>query len=181
MAAIYIFDGMIEDVSSERDTTFLIVSYMQVQENRGMGQTVRIAVSPRTIVLNMNGVPVREPVFSVGMMINAVVSPTMSRSIPPQTTAYLVDIVTESMPENIVTGRIVNVDRNERNFTVIRDQDSISGIRFNVPEDAQILDKQGRPMNFLRLVPGMRVRVRHADFMTASIPPQTTAFEVQVL
>ena len=44
MAAIYIFDGIIEDVSSERDTTFLIVSYMQVQENRGMGQTVRIAV-----------------------------------------------------------------------------------------------------------------------------------------
>ena len=29
--------------------------------------------------------------------------------------------------------------------------------------------------------PGLRVRVRHATFMTASIPPQTTAFEIQIL
>lgn len=39
----------------------------------------------------------------------------------------------------------------------------------------------GRPMNFSGLVSGLRVRVRHAAFMTASIPPQTTAFEIRVV
>ena len=36
-------------------------------------------------------------------------------------------------------------------------------------------------MGFSRLFPGLRVRVRHANFMTASIPPQTTALEVRVI
>ena len=54
-------------------------------------------------------------------------------------------------------------------------------IRFNVPEDVLIFDRLGRRINFSKLVPGMRVRVRHATFMTASIPPQTTAFEIRVL
>ncbi|MDE6220792.1 MAG: hypothetical protein K2G51_10280, partial [Lachnospiraceae bacterium] len=54
-------------------------------------------------------------------------------------------------------------------------------IRFNVADDAQILNGMGRPMHFDNLVPGLRVRVRHAAFMTMSIPPQTTAFEVRVV
>lgn len=31
------------------------------------------------------------------------------------------------------------------------------------------------------LKPGMMVRVMHANFMTFSIPPQTTALQVQIL
>jgi hypothetical protein len=54
-------------------------------------------------------------------------------------------------------------------------------MRFNLSDDAQILNPMGRPMNFENLVPGLRVRVRHANFMTMSIPPQTTAFEVRVI
>ena len=36
-------------------------------------------------------------------------------------------------------------------------------------------------IDFNGLVPGMRVEVRYANFMTNSIPPQTTALEVKVL
>ena len=36
----------------------------------------------------------------------------------------------------------------------------------------------GRRTDFSGLIPGLRVRIRHASFMTASIPPQTTAFEI---
>lgn len=63
----------------------------------------------------------------------------------------------------------------------MRDGNLSSIIRFNVADDAQILNGLGRSMNFANLVPGLRVRVRHADFMTMSIPPQTTAFEVRVI
>ena len=83
--------------------------------------------------------------------------------------------------DNITIGRIIDIDRESRNFTTISDGDRSSIIRFNVPENAQIFDIFGRRMNFSRLTPGMRVQVRHASFMTLSIPPQTTAFLVRVI
>lgn len=84
-------------------------------------------------------------------------------------------------PDNITIGRIIDVNREYRNFTVVAGRNLSSTIRFNVPMRARILDIFGRPMDFARLMPGWRVQVRHASFMTASIPPQTTAFEVRVI
>ena len=82
---------------------------------------------------------------------------------------------------NIVVGRIIDIDRQNRSFTTISDGSLSSVIRFNVPANAQIFDLFGRPTNLSRLTPGMRVRVRHASFMTASIPPQTTAFVIRMI
>ena len=68
-----------------------------------------------------------------------------------------------------------------RNFTTISDGDFTSIIRFNVPPNTPITNRMGRNIDFMGLIPGMRVEVRHANFMTAGIPPQTTALEVKVL
>lgn len=83
--------------------------------------------------------------------------------------------------DSVTSGSILDIDRNNRSFTTIRDRDFSSRIRFNVPEDVMIMNRSGRPVGFSSMTPGMRVRVRHANFMTASIPPQTTAFEIQIL
>lgn len=87
----------------------------------------------------------------------------------------------QNRPGNITIGRIIDIDRQNRSFTTVTDRDLSSVIRFNVPEEARIFDLFGRPINFSQLRPGMRVRVRHASFMTLSIPPQTTAFVIQVI
>lgn len=105
----------------------------------------------------------------------------MTRSIPPQSNAFMIRIMQRQLPDSVTVGRIIDIDRQNRNFTTIGDNNRSSIIRFNVPEDARIFDIAGRPMNFSRLMPGMRVRVRHASFMTASIPPQTTASEIRVI
>ena len=84
------------------------------------------------------------------------------------------------IPDNVATGTILQINRQDRNFTMARDDNLSSVIRFNVPEDARIVNRNGRPIEFSRLMPGMRVWVRHANFMTNSIPPQTTAFEIRV-
>ncbi|MBQ7955762.1 MAG: hypothetical protein IJ282_08420 [Lachnospiraceae bacterium] len=89
--------------------------------------------------------------------------------------------IRQNRPDNITIGRIVDVDRQSRSFTTISDRDLSSVIRFNVPREARIFDIFGRPMNFSELRPGMRVQVRHAAFMTLSIPPQTTAFVIRVI
>ena len=44
-----------------------------------------------------------------------------------------------------------------------------------------ILDRRGNRIQLENLRPGQMVRIEHATFQTASIPPQTTAFRVQVL
>ncbi len=81
----------------------------------------------------------------------------------------------------VVIGTIAEVDQKKRNFMTMREGDFYTMIQFNVPEDALIFDCLGKPMNFSELCPTMNVKVCHADFMTASIPPQTVAYEIRVL
>ena len=185
MPFIHISNGRIDNISTEGDTSFVTVTYRDRSDNRGGNrrneQTVRMVVNSRTIVLNENAAPIRPSRLRVGMIVNAIISSVMTRSIPPQSVAFIIEIVERTQPDSITTGRILDVDGNNRSFTTISDRDVSSIIRFNVPEDAVITDRSGRPINFSRLNAGMRVRVRHANFMTASIPPQTTAFEVRVL
>lgn len=84
-------------------------------------------------------------------------------------------------PQNDITvGVILDVNRQNRSFSTISNGNPLSIITFNVPNNAFIFDRFGRPLEFNRLMPGMRVWVRHANFMTYSIPPQTTAYEIRV-
>lgn len=211
MPVINISNGRIINISTERENTFVTVTYRDNSENRQNEQTVVLVVGPRTIILNSNGNLVSASALRVGMTINATISSAMTRSNPPQSNAYLIVTIRQfgqgpgpkppeprpprpqtprpqpprpqpqPRPEDVTVGNIINVERNNRSFTTISDRDFSSIIRFNVPENTPIFDRAGRPINFSRLTPGMRVRVRHANFMTASIPPQTTAFEISVL
>lgn len=181
VSVINITNGRIDDISTERNTTFVTVTYADRSSVIRPDQTVRLIVNNNTIILNENGNSVPVSTLRTGMIINATISSAMTRSIPPQATAFLIRIVRRPMRDNITVGRILDVNRQNRNFTTIRDGNLSSIIQFNVPENAIIFDRLGRPMDFSRLSPGMRVRVRHAAFMTASIPPQTTAFEVRVV
>ena len=181
MPTFNISNGTIQDISFERDTSFVTVSYRDEQGSRGNEQTIRLVVRPRTVILNPNGIPVPATTLRIGMIINASVSSAMTRSIPPQATAYVIKIVRRPSMDTTTVGRILDIDGRNRSFTTMSDRDFSSIIRFNLADNARIFDRMGRPMNFSGLSPGMRVRVRHANFMTASIPPQTTAFEVRVL
>lgn len=181
MPVTHITNGTIENISAERGNTFILVTYMGGRRNRREEQTIRLVVRPRTIILNARGEPVPASSLREGMNINASFSSDMTRSIPPQANAYLIRIMGRPMPDNITIGRILDINRNDRGFTTITDRDFSTVIRFNSSDNTIFLDRFGRPMNFSGLNPGMRVRVRHANFMTASIPPQTTAFEVRVL
>ena len=81
----------------------------------------------------------------------------------------------------ISQGRIVDIDKAERNFTTISDGNFASITRYHVDDNVKVFERMGRNIGFEGLRPGMRVEVKHAEFMTASIPPQTTAYEVIVL
>lgn len=174
-------NGFIESIDRDRGTTFLTISYSDRRNQRRRNQTIRLVVSNNTLILDEfnNRIPASR--LTRGMIVNASFSSATTRSIPPQANAFRIQIVSRPPVRNVVVGRILNIDRANRAFTTISDADPSSVIRFNVPMEARIWDIFGRPMNFSNLVPGLRVRVNHAPFMTASIPPQTTAYEIRVI
>lgn len=176
-STIHITNATIDNITREGSTRFVTVTYI----DQRVRQTVTLIVNNSTIILSENSRPVPVVTLQTGTTIDAVISSAMTRSIPPQATAFLIKIIRQPMRDNITTGTILDVNRQNRNFTTIQNGNLSSIIRFNVPKNTVVLNRNGIPMNFSRLVPGMRIRVRHASFMTASIPPQTTAFEVRVL
>lgn len=172
-------NGIIENIESGRNGSFVIVSYRDCPTCSG--ETIRLNIGNNTTILSENGDRISVSDLRVGMTINAAFSSAATRSIPPQSFAYVIQVVRRRQNDNVTVGRIVDVDRQNRSLTTLSDGNLSSVIRFNVADNAQIFNAFGRPMNFSGLVPGLRVRVRHAAFMTASIPPQTTAFEVRVI
>lgn len=175
-----ITNGTIEEIAAGRNGSFVLVSYRDCP-NCGRDNEIRLNISGNTVIMDegSNQIPLGD--LSVGMTVNAAFSNATTRSIPPQSAAYVIQVVGRPRDEHVTVGRIVDVDRRGRSFTTISDGNLSTVIRFNLADDAQILNGMGRPMNFANLVPGLPVRVRHANFMTMSIPPQTTAFEVRVV
>lgn len=180
-AMLHLTNGLIEDIDSDRNNTLVTVSYTDCVNCNRRDQRVRLVVGNNTVIFNESGNRIRPRDLERGMIIDATFSSAMTRSIPPQATAYVIRVVRRPREENITEGRIVDVNRRNRNFTVIRDGRRPEAIQFNVTNDTRFFNSSGRPIDFSNLIPGLRVRVRHANFMTASIPPQTTAFEVRVI
>lgn len=189
--------GRIDDITRDNRNTLITVSYA---DNRGMDndrnpnrdrerdmdrsrfqQQIRMVVNNRTLIFDEFGNTIRPGELQRDMTINAIVSSAMTRSLPPQANAYVIRILRRPVSDNVITGRIIDIDRNSRMFTTITGNNPASIVRFSVPNNTPVFDMQGRPMGFSRLFPGLRVQVRHAAFMTASIPPQTTAREIRVI
>jgi small nuclear ribonucleoprotein (snRNP)-like protein len=85
------------------------------------------------------------------------------------------------MPYNVTVDRIIDIDL-DNNFLYTGDlNDMLKQMRFVITDSTVILDKYDNRIQLEDLGPGQMVRIEHAIFQTASIPPQTTAFLIQVL
>lgn len=179
MADIRIRDGVIEDINEERGATFVAVRYHSMPGP--ITQRVVLVVSRDTMIFDENGrrIPARE--LEEGMVIDAVISEAMTRSIPPQSQAIRIRVKERVRNSDVTFGRILEVNDRENFILVMRNQNPSSLIRFNVGPDTRIEDLFGRRIRLSQLVPGLRVRVEHAGFMTASIPPQSPAFEIRMV
>ena len=178
---LHLTNGIIEELDYDRNNTLITVSYTDCVNCNRREYTIRLVVGNNTAIFDENGRRIRPRDLMTGMVINATYSSEMTRSIPPQATAYMIRVVKQPQQENITEGRVVDINRRNQNFTVITDSRRPDVIQFNVSENTRFFNGFGRPMDFADLIPGLRIRVRHASYMTASIPPQTTAFEVRVI
>ena len=179
----YLNNGTIEDIFTDRNSTIISVNYNNNENNnnRRMTDTIRLVISRNTAIIDEFGNFITPSDLTKGSTINALYSNSMTRSNPPQATAYFIQVLNQPMSDTTTIGRIIAVNFGENNFTTISDNNLSSTIRFNVSDNTRFFDMFGRPINFYDLLPGFRVSVRHASFMTSSIPPQTTAYEVRIL
>ena len=176
-------NAFVDEVSSSgRNTGFIIISYsVPWQSGVTTVQQLRLNVNNNTAIMNSFRMPIRLSDIRRGMRVDVTFSPSMTRSIPPQSTAFT--IVTRQPPRpsaNTTTQRVIWIDCNNSQLLAGMPNNISRITRYIVTSSTVILNRNGFPIRLCDLRPGQLVQITHATFQTASIPPQTTAFRIQV-
>lgn len=177
-------NGFIEEASCFNNSSgFILVSYSVRERNNITSiQTIRLNLNRNTVIVNSNGQNMCLCCLRAGMRINAVFSSRFTRSIPPQANAFLIAVRRNPQPSpSVTTGRITLIDF-DNNFLYTENPNNRNNqTQFIITNTTTFTNRFGLPIRFRDLWPGQLVRITHANFQTPSIPPQTTAFNVQQL
>lgn len=178
--SIHVTDALIQSVTTDRGTAFVTIEYNDCAACQKQTQ-VTLIVTQNTRILDERGRSIRSGDLEPGMRIDATFSENMTRSIPVQTQAFQIRIRSRQPVFATTIGRILEVNTREQFIRTISDANPTSIIRFNILPETRILDPIGRRISLSNLFPGLRVRVEHATFMTASLPPQSPAYTIRII
>ena len=186
--AINVEDAVIEEIFQDNNINYVTISYGVLGDFNTINmELVRLVVDRNTIIRDRRGRRMGVRDLRVGNVVDASFSTAMTRSIPPQSRAFAITVIREYVNPiqpgfpNIVEDRIMEVDRNNNFLITGNPFDMMSQMRFVVDNSTEIFDRRGNRIRLRDLRPGQMVRVEHADFITMSIPPQTTAFRIWVI
>jgi hypothetical protein len=175
-------DSVIEEIRIDRNTGYVTISYGVMGDHNILHmELVTLVVNRDTVIQDRSGRTLRLSELQEGMVVDAEFSSAMTFSIPPQARAYRIIVVNRNPVSNTTVGRVLMIDLRNGFLYTGNVNDILSQIRFVITNSTLILDRNGRriPLRDLRI--DQKVRVEHANFQTASIPPQTTAFVVRVI
>lgn len=179
---IFAQDAIIEKIVIDNRTGFVTISYCVMGERSMVHiEVVTLVVGQDTVIRNQFGQTMFLRDLREGMIVDAEFSAAMTRSIPPQARAFRITVINQNNSTNVTEDRILSVDTNNGFLYTGNANDINSQMRFVVNNDTRIMDRRGNRIRLGNLRPGQMVRVEHANFQTMSIPPQTTAFRIQVL
>lgn len=174
--------SIIEEIRIDRNTGYVTISYGIMGEfNIIHMELVTLVVNRNTIIQDRAGRNLRLSDLREGMTVDAEFSSAMTFSIPPQSRAYRIVVVNRNANSKVTLGTVLEVDlRNGFLYTGNANNPS-SQMRFVITNSTAILGRNGNRIPLSNIRTGQRVRVEHATFQTSSIPPQTTAFVVQII
>lgn len=175
-------DSIIEEIRINRNAGFVTISYGVMGDfNMIHMELVTLVVGGDTVIRDSSGRNLRMSDLREGMVVDTEFSSAMTFSIPPQARAYRITVVNRNTAFNITEGRVLKIDLNN-GFLYTGNANNVSSqMRFVITNSTVILGRNGNQIHLRNINPGQRVRVKHATFQTASIPPQTTAFEVRIM
>lgn len=123
--------------------------------------------------------------LEVGMKISGTHADIMTFSIPPQTAALTIEINVEDESEDseeyAVTEGVISEITEEGYVTVKKDESDKYGITLIVTDETVI--KKGYEKRIYKtddLEVGMKISAKHSLMKTKSIPPQSSAFEINI-
>ncbi len=182
-AVMRVEDALIMEVNANsRRSGYILISYEMddTQEDQSVNQ-VRLNIGKNTIIISEYGEPLNLNDLEQGMRIDADFSSAMTRSIPPQSSAFRIVVLSDEPTTDVTIDRVVEVDP-ENNFLLTGNPyDFYDQMRFNISEATVIMDSNGIIIPLAAIQPGKLVNVEHAMFQTMSIPPQSPAYRIQVL
>ncbi len=175
-------DSVIEEIRSDKNTGYVTISYgVMGNYNVLHMELVTLVVTRDTIIEDRSGRSLSFRDLREGMIVNATFSSAMTRSIPPQARAFRIIVVSRGEVSNVTVGRVLEVDLRNGFLYTGNANDRYSQMRFVITNSTLILDRKGNKISLRNIRVGQRVRVEHAKNQTLSIPPQTTAFVVQII
>jgi hypothetical protein len=176
-------NALIEEINIENPVSgSVLISYGSEDQNHMLYKDLlQLNISEDTIIMDQYGETLYLEDLTPGMRVDAEFSAAMTRSIPPQASAYQIVALTEEPSVNITTDRVVDIDVENSFLTTGNPYDIYDQIRFNISEATVILDQEGNRIPLMRVTPGQLVTVEHAIFQTLSIPPQSPAFLIQII
>lgn len=179
---ICVKDALIEEIFRDRNAGYVTISYGDMGEfNMIQIIVVQLLVAQDTVIQNQFGQKMLLRDLEAGMRINAEFSNIMTASEPPIARAFTITVLREKTSSNVKMDRVITVDTDNNFFITGNANDINSQIRFQVSTATIILDKRGNRVCLCSIKAGQMVRVEYASYMTFSIPPQTTAYKVQIL
>jgi hypothetical protein len=176
-------NAVIEEVmGTSRGSGYVLISCEEFdQNNQRYINQLRLNIGKNTIIMDDSGAPLSIHDLKEGMRINAEFSAAMTRSIPPQSSAYRIVVLKELPSVSVTTDRVVGVDPSHGFLLAGNPYDIYDQILFTISDETIILDQDENPTELEAIMPGQLVRVEHAIFQTMSIPPQTPAYHIQIL
>ena len=179
---LLIENALVEDIYTPNSRTgYIIVSHASHGHKEMVFiELLQLDVGWDTILINQFGDPITLCNIKKGMWVNAEFSSDMTESIPPQSKAYRIVAFVQKPLFRITTDQIASLDV-DHGFLDTGNPDDVSDqMRFVVSQATEILDKNGNAIPLSALQPGQTVRIEHANFQTASIPPQSTAYRIKL-
>ncbi len=176
--ATFTFEGTISEITEN------LVTIGKAFED---DDAVRLVISEDTVITKGNDKRIYKlDDLQVGMKISGTHDEAMTMSIPPQTAALTVNIESDDAEEpseeqEIAEAKGTVTEIVGDDMVVIHDgEDDEMGVALIVTEDT-VITKGDEKKTIEDLTVGTKVEAKHSMIMTRSIPPQTVAYEIEIV
>lgn len=116
---------------------------------------------------------------TVGATVKVYFAETMTASIPPQTYAKEVVFVNAQVEQKLFVNATV---KEVGEGFILADTEAMGEVMFMVSDETNIHHEMNRMLYRINDIKvGDKISVNHSEAMTASLPPQTAAFEIIIL
>lgn len=164
-------------------------SYILVGEANNTSKQILFVLAENAVVKNQYGQSIAFTDLVKGQKIKVEHASAMTRSLPPQSVAYTVQIVDDlgiMVKENSIIDEITYISNTELLLTIIYETKENNKIVKNkmdlvVDDDTLIVDQFDDYITQLDLVEGMVIRAEHSSKITKSYIPQAYTYKISVI